>query len=124
MRAALADAGLGPDDIGHINAHGTSTPRNDLVEAQAIRSVFDRSDLPVTANKGVIGHLIGAAGAVEAIAAMMTNTTGVVPPIANLTTPDPGVDLHLVRTAQPPTSRIALSNSLGFGGHNATLILG
>jgi 3-oxoacyl-[acyl-carrier-protein] synthase II len=124
MRAALADAGIGPADIGHINAHGTSTPRNDLAEARAIRSVFDRSDLPVTANKGVIGHLIGAAGAVEAIVAMMTNTHGIVPPIANLMTADPEIDLFLAAEAVAPTSRVALSNSLGFGGHNATLILG
>ena len=126
MRAALADASIEPDDVGHVNAHGTSTPRNDPAEARAIASVFGPQTLPVTASKGVFGHLIGAAGAVEAMVTLRSNRENVVPPIANLDTPDPEL-ADLVNVVQAPTaprSSVAVSNSFGFGGHNATLVLG
>ncbi|MGD8397329.1 MAG: beta-ketoacyl-ACP synthase II [Anaerolineae bacterium] len=125
MQAALDDAGLRPEEIDYINAHGTSTPLNDPIETRAIRTVFgahaDR--LPVSATKSMTGHLMGAAGAVEAIACVKSLQTGIVHPTINYQTPDPECDLDYVpnepRTVHPQT---ALSNSFGFGGHNATLI--
>jgi 3-oxoacyl-[acyl-carrier-protein] synthase II len=126
MQAALEDAGLRPEEIDYVNAHGTSTPLNDPIETRAIRTVFgthaDR--LPVSATKSMTGHLMGAAGAVEAIACVKSLQTGIVHPTINYETPDPECDLDYVpnepRTVHPQT---ALSNSFGFGGHNATLIL-
>jgi 3-oxoacyl-[acyl-carrier-protein] synthase II len=124
MRAALADAGLEASDIGHINAHGTSTKRNDHAEALAIRSVFGDRPVPVTSNKGVIGHLLGGAGAVEAIATLLSTRHGVVPPIANLTNPDPDCPLLLADRPMAPSAPVGLTNSFAFGGHNASLIVG
>jgi 3-oxoacyl-[acyl-carrier-protein] synthase II len=124
MRAALADAGVDVRDIGHINAHGTSTQRNDAAEAAAIEAVFADHPVPVTATKGVVGHLIAGAGALEAVMTLRAIAEGIVPPIANLTAPDPEVDLLLARRAVAPSGPLALSNSFGFGGHNATLVLG
>jgi beta-ketoacyl-acyl-carrier-protein synthase II len=125
MRRALADAGLAPADIDHVNAHGTSTPLNDAAEARAIHTVFDAAadDLAVTSTKGVTGHLLGAAGAVEAILAISALRDGVVPPTANLATTDPAIGLDVVHGA--PRSRsvgAVLSNSFGFGGQNAALV--
>jgi 3-oxoacyl-[acyl-carrier-protein] synthase II len=122
MRGALADAALAADAIGHVNAHGTSTRLNDEAEASALRMVFGSRPVPVTANKGVLGHLIGAAGAMEAIATWAALRAGVVPPIANLAASD--VDLNALSEPAPTDSPYALSNSFGFGGHNATLVLG
>ena len=122
MRGALADAGLAPEAIGHVNAHGTSTRLNDEAEARALRMVFGARPIPVTANKGVLGHLIGAAGAMEAIATWAALRAGVVPPIANLASTD--VDVNALSEPAPIESTSALSNSFGFGGHNATLVLG
>ncbi len=125
MQAALNDAGLDPEEIDYINAHGTSTPLNDRTETQAIRTVFGRYayQVPVSSTKSMIGHLMGAAGAVEAIACIETLKTGVVHPTINYETPDPECDLDYVpnqsRATHPHT---ALSNSFGFGGHNATLV--
>jgi 3-oxoacyl-[acyl-carrier-protein] synthase II len=125
MQAALDDAGLQPEEIDYINAHGTSTPLNDPVETRAIRAVFgpQANKLLVSSTKSMVGHLIGAAGAVEAIACIRTLETGMVHPTINYETPDPECDLDYVpnqsRLAHP---RTALSNSFGFGGHNATLI--
>src|SRR5699024_10213989 len=96
MRAALDDAGLAPGDIEHVNAHGTSTELNDRLEALALRTVFDGDVPPVTSNKGAIGHLVGAAGAVEAVAAIRSLETGLVPPTANFEVPDPEIDLDVV----------------------------
>lgn len=124
IRGALADAGLTPGDVDHINAHGTSTPTNDLAESQAIRSVFgDSTDaIPVTSTKSAIGHLMGAAGGVEAVATVMSVLEGVVPPSLNLDHQDPACQLDVV-SGEPRkiTVDAALSNSFGFGGHNAVL---
>lgn len=123
VRAALSDAGVAPDEVGHVNAHATSTPRNDEVEALVLRTVFDAA--PVTATKSTIGHLFGAAGAVEAIVALRSAAEGVVPPIANLDHVDPRcADLDLVSgTPREISNRIVVSTSFGFGGHNAALVL-
>jgi 3-oxoacyl-[acyl-carrier-protein] synthase II len=125
MKAALHNAGLQPVEIEYINAHGTSTPINDPIETKAIRTVFGdyAYGVPVSSTKSMVGHLMGAAGAVESIACVKTLETGVIHPTINYETPDPACDLDYVpnhaREARP---RTALSNSFGFGGHNATLI--
>jgi 3-oxoacyl-[acyl-carrier-protein] synthase II len=125
MNRALHDAGLDPEDIDYVNAHGTSTPLNDAVETRAIREVFGEHAyrLAVSSTKSMIGHLLGAAGAVEAIACIKSLETGVVHPTINYETPDPDCDLDYVpNQARETHPRTALSNSFGFGGHNATLI--
>ncbi len=127
VRTALSDAGVTPADIGHVNAHATSTPRNDAVEALVLRTVFgpDTGSVPVTATKSTIGHLFGAAGAVEAVVALRSAAERTVPPIANLDDVDPQcAELDLVAGA-PRTidGAIALSTSFGFGGHNAALVV-
>lgn len=124
MAAALADAGLEPADVGHVNAHGTSTPLNDVSEAQAIRKVFGEASPPVTSTKGVTGHLVGAAGAVEAVASLLALRHGAVPPVANHEETDPEVGLDVVAGEPRPVGAApVLSNSFGFGGHNASLVL-
>jgi 3-oxoacyl-[acyl-carrier-protein] synthase II len=126
MEAALRDAGLHPEEIGYINAHGTSTPLNDPIETRAIHTVFGSYayEVPVSSTKSMVGHLMGAAGAVEAIACVKTLRTGVIHPTINYETPDPECDLDYVpNQARVTHPRTALSNSFGFGGHNATLIL-
>ncbi len=124
MQLALDDAGLEPGAIGQVNAHGTSTDLNDAAEAEAVRKVFGDDAPPVTSTKGVTGHLIGAAGAAEALASLLSLRDGVVPPTANLERigDDIGVDV-VGGEARAIGSRPVLSNSFGFGGHNATLIL-
>jgi 3-oxoacyl-[acyl-carrier-protein] synthase II len=127
MRAALADAGLTPADIDHINAHGTSTPYNDRVETAAIKAVFgvEAKRIPVTSTKSQTGHLLGAAGAVEAAACALVVANGVVPATINLTDPDPDCDLDYVPDGPRQIEvRHALSNSFGFGGQNACLVVG
>ncbi|MGQ9532634.1 MAG: beta-ketoacyl-ACP synthase II [Desulfotomaculales bacterium] len=127
MAAALADAGLGPEDIDYINAHGTSTPLNDRLESLAIKQVFGPRayEIPVSSTKSMIGHLLGAAGAIEAVATILTMVRGVIPPTINYEEPDPECDLDYVpNVARPARVNRALSNSLGFGGHNVTLIFG
>lgn len=124
MQLALDDAGLDTSAIGHINAHGTSTQLNDAVEAEAIRTVFGDRTPPVTSTKGTIGHLIGAAGAVEVVASLVALGQGTVPPIANLD--EPGADVHVDVAVHAPRTGCygpVLTNSFGFGGHNASLIL-
>ncbi|WP_169952695.1 beta-ketoacyl synthase [Microbispora sp. H11081] len=124
MRLALADAALQPAEIGHVNAHGTATVLNDRAEARGIAACFGGDMPPVTASKGVTGHLLGGAGAFEAVAALACASRGLVPPVANLGG-GPDADLLDLVTAEP--RRIApapvLSNSFGFGGHNACLVL-
>lgn len=123
MQLALDDAGLAPQEIGHVNAHGTSTPLNDAAEAEAIRKVFGDAAPPVTSTKGVTGHLIGAAGATEAIAALLAVTHGVVPPTANLERIGDDVPVDVVHGAPRAVgAKAVLSNSFGFGGHNASLV--
>jgi 3-oxoacyl-[acyl-carrier-protein] synthase II len=126
MQNALDDAGLASAEIDYINAHGTSTPLNDPIETRAIHTVFGpRADeIPVSATKSMTGHMMGAAGAVEAIVCVKTLQTGIVHPTINYETPDPECDLDYVpNEARRVGPRMALSNSFGFGGHNATLIL-
>jgi 3-oxoacyl-[acyl-carrier-protein] synthase II len=123
MQLALDDAGLTAADIGHVNAHGTSTPLNDAAEAEAIRKVFGGSAPPVTSTKGVTGHLVGAAGATEAVACLLAMRDELVPPTANLEQIGEEIQLDIV-SGEPRAVRAApsLSNSFGFGGHNGTLI--
>lgn len=126
MTAALKSADLNPEVVGYINAHGTSTPAGDVQEVQAIKTVFGDHAyrLAVSSTKSMTGHLLGAAGAVEAIATAMALYTGVLPPTINLENPDPACDLDFVpHQARHQQADYALSNSFGFGGHNATLIL-
>lgn len=125
MREALADARLIPDDIDYINAHGTSTPLNDRIETRAIHNTFgvEAKRIPVTSTKSQTGHLLGAAGAVEAAATILILSHGVVPATINLQEPDPDCDLdYVVDGPREASLRIGLSNSFGFGGQNASLI--
>jgi 3-oxoacyl-[acyl-carrier-protein] synthase II len=124
IQMALDDASLEPSDVSHVNAHGTSTPLNDAAEAEAIVKVFGEHEQPVTSIKGVTGHLIGAAGAAEAVASLLAVSNGLVPPTANHERTDPALDIDVV-AGQPRAvaSRPVLSTSFGFGGHNAALIL-
>ena len=124
MQAALADANLAPEDIGYINAHATSTPLGDAAETAAIKRVFGAHAyrLAVSSTKSVTGHLFGAAGAVEAIATALALHHEVLPPTANLESPDPECDLDYVpQVPRPLAVQAALSNAFGFGGHNASL---
>lgn len=126
MRRALQDAGLDAGDIDHVNAHGTSTPLNDAAESLALRTVLGdhADDVAVTSTKGVTGHLLGAAGAVEAVIALRVLREGVIPPTAGLRTQDPAIDLDVVRD-EPRRTQVdaVMSNSFGFGGQNAVLVL-
>ncbi|MFZ9628804.1 MAG: beta-ketoacyl-[acyl-carrier-protein] synthase family protein [Ilumatobacteraceae bacterium] len=125
MHAALHDAGLSPADIRHINAHGTSTPLNDAAEAAAVTSVFGAGGVPVTSTKGVTGHALGAAGALEAAAVLLSMEHRLIPPTAGTTRLDDGMDIDLVMGAPRPWEPgPTMSNSLGFGGHNGSVILG
>jgi 3-oxoacyl-[acyl-carrier-protein] synthase II len=125
MRLALADAGLEPGDIGHINAHGTSTPLNDAAEAAAITEIFGPRGVAVTSTKGVTGHALGAAGALEAVAMLLAMENRLIPPTAGTTVVDPEFAIDLViGSARPWTPAPSISNSLGFGGHNGSIILG
>lgn len=125
MQAALADAGLGPDAIDYINAHGTSTTLNDQYEVEAIKNLFGEhcSTLVVSSTKSMMGHLLGAAGGVEAVVAVKTIADGIIPPTINLDDPDEGCDLDFVpHEARRQEVRTVMSNSFGFGGVNAVLI--
>ncbi|MBI2467773.1 MAG: beta-ketoacyl-[acyl-carrier-protein] synthase II, partial [Candidatus Rokubacteria bacterium] len=124
MVLALADAGLRPEDVDYVNAHGTSTPYNDANETRAIKQVFEAhaSRLAISSTKSMTGHLIGAAGAVEAIATALAIERGVIPPTINYRTPDPECDLDYVpNQARSTEVRAALSNAFAFGGINAIL---
>jgi 3-oxoacyl-[acyl-carrier-protein] synthase II len=127
MRAALDDAGLAPRQIDYINAHGTSTKLNDRSETAAIKRVFGEVayDIPVSSTKSVHGHLLGAAGALEALIAIKALEEGVIPPTINFETPDPECDLDYVpNEARPSRLNRFLSNGFGLGGHNASIIVG
>ncbi len=126
MRAALADADAAAGDVGYINAHGTSTPFNDRIETLAVHRVFDNGSAPpISSTKSAIGHLLGAAGAVEAVAVIGALERGVLPPTLNYEEPDPECDLDCVPDGprEAPGLELALSNSFGFGGQNACLAL-
>jgi 3-oxoacyl-[acyl-carrier-protein] synthase II len=123
MQQAISDAGLDPSEIGHVNAHGTSTPLNDAAEAEAIRKVFGDAPPPVTSTKGVTGHTIGAAGGVEAVASILTIQRREIPPTANLERLGDDIQLDVVHGSPRPFDPAPiLSNSFGFGGHNASLV--
>jgi len=125
MERALKKAGLKPQDVDYINAHGTSTVLNDVSETQAIKTVFGEyaKKIPISSSKSMIGHLLGAAGAVEAIAAVKSIETGWIHPTINYEFPDPACDLDYVpNQARQKQVRVAMSNSFGFGGHNAIII--
>ena len=123
MELALADAGISPADVGHINAHGTSTPLNDLSEARAITKVFGDPGPLVTSTKGVTGHGLAAAGAIEAVAAVLTIHHATIPPTAGYEEPDPEITIQVVHGEPRPWEPSAvLSNSFGFGGHNGCLV--
>jgi len=125
MRLAIDDAGLQPSDIGHVNAHGTSTPLNDEAEAAAITEVFGPNAVPVTSTKGVTGHALGAAGALEAVAVLLAIEHRLIPPTAGTTTVDPEFTIDVVLDkARPWEPKPSISNSLGFGGHNGSVIIG
>ncbi len=126
MQFALADAGIQPQDIAYINAHGTSTPLNDVGETYVIKQVFGEHayKLAVSSTKSMTGHLLGAAGAIEAIITAMALKDGFLPPTINLINPDPECDLdYVANTGRPAQIEYALSNALGFGGHNAAIIM-
>jgi len=125
MSSALVDAGISPDQIDYINAHGTSTSLNDLAETIAIKTVFsDRAyKIPISGTKSMTGHLLGAAGSTEAIFSILTLRDGIIPPTINLENPDPRCDLDYVpKESREQEIKIAMSNSFGFGGTNAVLI--
>ncbi len=126
MRRALAKAGLEPHQVYYINAHGTSTPTNDRLETAAIKTVFGEAAyrIPVSSTKSMTGHLIGAAGAIEAALCVLALRDGMVPPTINLVQPDPECDLDYVPwQTRPAPLRVVLSNSFGFGGHHSCLIM-
>jgi 3-oxoacyl-[acyl-carrier-protein] synthase II len=125
MALSLKNAGLTPSDIGYINAHGTSTTLNDKSETAAIKTVFGEQAyrVPISSTKSMIGHLLGAAGAIEALFCVKALQDGILPPTINYETPDPVCDLDYVpNVARPAQVKHAMTNSFGFGGHNATLI--
>ncbi|GAF86361.1 unnamed protein product, partial [marine sediment metagenome] len=126
LKLALNDAAISPADVDYINVHGTATVLNDVSETKAIKAALGEHSkkVPVSSNKSMLGHLLGAAGVVEAIFTVLTMRDGIIPPTINYDTPDPECDLDYVpNTARKAQVNIALSNSFGFGGVNATLVL-
>jgi len=125
MRAAIADAGLTPEQIDYVNAHGTGTPENDKMETLGMRAVFGEACPPISSNKSMIGHTLSAAGAVEAAFSLLTIRDQRLPPTINHETPDPAIPLDVVpNVARDAKVRRVLSNSFGFGGQNVCLVLG
>ncbi len=127
MQRGLDDAGVRPDEISYINAHGTSTPENDRMEYNSLKAVFgdEIHQLPISSNKSMIGHALTAAGAIEAVFSIMTIQNGTIPPTINYSTPDPDIPLDVVaNTSRNADVKNVLSNSFGFGGQNACLVFG
>lgn len=127
MQQALADAGISPAEVDYLNAHGTSTELNDRSETFAVKEVFGEAayQVPISSTKSMTGHLMGAAGALEVLACVKAIETGCIPPTINYETPDPELDLdYTPNEARTRDVRIAMSNSFGFGGHNASIVLG
>jgi 3-oxoacyl-[acyl-carrier-protein] synthase II len=127
MRAALADAGLPPEAVDYINAHGTATPSNDLMETRAIKELFGACArrIPVSSTKSMHGHTLGAAGALEAVVSVLAIAEGFIPPTIHCETPDPECDLDYVTTgARSIAPDVVLSNSFAFGGNNTAVIFG
>jgi nodulation protein E len=125
MRSALADAGVEPEAVGYVNAHGTGTQANDATETEALRTVFGEhaGKLLVSSTKSMHGHALGAAGALEAAATLGALQSGIIPPTANFTVPDPACDLDVIPNhARNAQVEWALSNSFAFGGLNAVLV--
>jgi len=126
MALAMRDAGVGPEAIGYVNAHGTSTPMNDRIETMAIKTAFGEDlarKVMISSTKSMTGHMLGAAGAFESIACILAMRNGVVPPTINYTTPDPDCDLDYVpNTAREASVDVCLNNAFGFGGHNACAV--
>jgi 3-oxoacyl-[acyl-carrier-protein] synthase II len=130
MRAALQRGGIAPERVGYVNAHGTSTPLNDRSETEALKRVFGEraAEIPVSSLKSSIGHLLGAAGAVEAVATALALRDATAPPTLNSEEPDEGLDLDYVPGEAKPIDRngrapVAISNSFGFGGHNVVICM-
>jgi 3-oxoacyl-[acyl-carrier-protein] synthase II len=126
MAMALKDAGMNPEDIAYINAHGTSTPLNDRCETEAIKTVFKdhARKLAVSSTKSMTGHMLGGAGGIESAFTALTLFHGIIPPTINLENPDPACDLDYVPdTARESTPMAAMSNSFGFGGTNGVIIM-
>jgi len=128
MKLAIKDAGLQPEDIDYINVHGTATPLGDISETKAIVSVFGEHayKLNISSTKSMTGHLLGAAGVIEAIASIMATVHDIIPPTINFNVPDPNIDQNLnltVNKAQKRSVRYAISNTFGFGGHNASIVI-
>jgi len=122
MREAIARSGVTPDEVDFVNAHGTGTMANDKVESRVIREVFGGRPIPVSSMKGMLGHCMGAASALEAVACVMTVQTGIYPPTMSYETPDPECDVNLVANhAQRGRADIVLNNSLAFGGYDAVV---
>ena len=127
IRHGLEDAGLTPADIGYVNAHGTSTPENDRMEAGGLAAVFGEAmaATPISSNKSMIGHTLTAAGAIEAVFSLLTLRDGILPPTINADVPDPAIPLDTVPNVKRSADVAAvLSNSFGFGGQNVSLVLG
>jgi 3-oxoacyl-[acyl-carrier-protein] synthase II len=127
MRSALDDAGMKPEDVDYINVHGTSTPLGDVAELKAIKVVFGEHayKLDISSTKSMTGHLLGGAGAIEAIAGIMAIQKGIIPPTINHFTPDPEIDPNLKLTLNKSIQKdvkVVLSNTFGFGGHNVSVI--
>lgn len=125
VRNALAEAGVKPEDVNYINAHGTSTPIGDMAEVRAIKKVFmEPGKIAMNSTKSMIGHCLGAAGGMEAIATLKAIQTGMIHPSINLEDPEPDLGFHIPARAEKRAVNVAISNSFGFGGHNATIVLG
>lgn len=125
VRNALAEAGIHPEEVNYINAHGTSTPVGDMTEVRAIKKVFkEPSKIAMNSTKSMIGHSLGAAGGLEAVVTVKAIKEGMIHPSINLEDPEPDLDFHIPRKAERRAVNVAISNSFGFGGHNATIVLG